>query len=83
MSDLGKAKKITVDKDNNTIVESKGKHPEIEGRVKEIPSQIDKTTSDYDREKLQNCKRRDRFKACRDALILSVTSITVLTYFRG
>src|SRR5499425_827320 len=53
VSDLGQAKKITVDKDNTTIVEGKGKHPEIEGRVKEIRSQIDKTTSDYDREKLQ------------------------------
>jgi chaperonin GroEL len=53
ISDLGQAKKITVDKDNTTIVEGKGKHAEIEGRVKEIRSQIDKTTSDYDREKLQ------------------------------
>ena len=53
MSDLGQAKKITVDKDNTTLVEGKGKHVEIEGRVKEIRSQIDKTTSDYDREKLQ------------------------------
>ncbi len=53
MSDLGQAKKITVDKDNTTLVEGKGKHSEIEGRVKEIRSQIDKTTSDYDREKLQ------------------------------
>src|SRR5215475_9094735 len=53
ISDLGQAKKVTVDKDNTTIVEGKGKHNEIEGRVKEIRSQIDKTTSDYDREKLQ------------------------------
>jgi len=53
ISDLGQAKKITVDKDNTTIVEGKGKQAEIEGRVKEIRSQIDKTTSDYDREKLQ------------------------------
>ena len=53
MADLGQAKKITVDKDNTTVVEGKGKHTEIEGRVKEIRSQIDKTTSDYDREKLQ------------------------------
>jgi chaperonin GroEL len=53
MSDLGQAKKITVDKDNTTLVEGKGKHSEIEGRVKEIRGQIDKTTSDYDREKLQ------------------------------
>jgi chaperonin GroEL len=53
MSDLGQAKKVTIDKDNTTIVEGKGKAGEIEGRVKEIRSQIDKTTSDYDREKLQ------------------------------
>src|SRR6516162_4022234 len=53
MSDLGQAKKITIDKDNTTIVEGKGKHAEIEGRVKEIRSQVEKTTSDYDREKLQ------------------------------
>src|SRR5205809_6670455 len=53
MAELGQAKKITVDKDNTTVIEGKGKHNEIEGRVKEIRSQIDKTTSDYDREKLQ------------------------------
>ena len=53
VSDLGQAKKITIDKDNTTIVEGKGQHKEIEGRVKEIRGQIDKTTSDYDREKLQ------------------------------
>jgi len=53
ITDLGQAKKITIDKDNTTIVEGKGKHTEIEGRVKEIRSQVEKTTSDYDREKLQ------------------------------
>ncbi len=53
IQDLGQAKKVTIDKDNTTIVEGKGKHGEIEGRVKEIRGQIDKTTSDYDREKLQ------------------------------
>src|SRR5205823_2299060 len=53
MQDLGRAKKITVDKDNTTIVEGKGKSIEIEGRVKEIRAQVEKTTSDYDREKLQ------------------------------
>ncbi len=53
ITDLGQAKKITIDKDNTTIVEGKGKHSEIEGRVKEIRSQVEKTTSDYDREKLQ------------------------------
>jgi chaperonin GroEL len=53
VSDLGQAKKITIDKDNTTLVEGKGKHSEIEGRVREIRSQVEKTTSDYDREKLQ------------------------------
>ena len=53
ISDLGQAKKITIDKDNTTVVEGKGKDSEIEGRVKEIRSQVEKTTSDYDREKLQ------------------------------
>src|SRR5438094_334857 len=53
VQDLGQAKKVTIDKDNTTIVEGKGKHSEIEGRVKEIRGQVDKTTSDYDREKLQ------------------------------
>jgi len=53
ISDLGQAKKSTIDKDNTTIVEGKGKPGDIQGRVKEIRSQIDKTTSDYDREKLQ------------------------------
>ncbi|HEV3512698.1 MAG TPA: chaperonin GroEL [Candidatus Sulfotelmatobacter sp.] len=53
IADLGQAKKITIDKDNTTVVEGKGKHAEIEGRVKEIRSQVEKTTSDYDREKLQ------------------------------
>jgi chaperonin GroEL len=53
ITDLGRAKKITIDKDNTTIVEGKGKSAEIEGRVKEIRSQVEKVTSDYDREKLQ------------------------------
>src|ERR1700689_2595116 len=53
VQDLGQAKKVTIDKDNTTIVEGKGKGSDIEGRVKEIRSQIDKTTSDYDKEKLQ------------------------------
>jgi chaperonin GroEL len=53
LTDLGRAKKITVDKDNTTIVEGKGKGAEIEGRVREIRSQAEKATSDYDREKLQ------------------------------
>jgi chaperonin GroEL len=53
MTDLGQAKKVTIDKDNTTIVEGKGKAEDISGRVKEIRSQVEKTTSDYDREKLQ------------------------------
>src|SRR5262249_48302919 len=53
VQDLGRAKKITVDKDNTTIVEGAGKNSEIEGRVKQIRAQIEDTTSDYDREKLQ------------------------------
>ncbi|HEY6306543.1 MAG TPA: chaperonin GroEL [Candidatus Angelobacter sp.] len=53
VADLGRAKKVTIDKDNTTIVEGKGKGAEIEGRVKEIRGQVEKTTSDYDREKLQ------------------------------
>jgi chaperonin GroEL len=53
ITDLGRAKKITVDKDNTTIVEGKGKGSEIEGRVREIRAQSEKATSDYDREKLQ------------------------------
>ena len=53
VGDLGQAKRITIDKDNTTIIEGKGKSTNIEGRVKEIRGQIDKTTSDYDREKLQ------------------------------
>jgi chaperonin GroEL len=53
LNDLGRAKRVTIDKDNTTIVEGKGKQAEIEGRVKEIRTQIDKTTSDSDREKLQ------------------------------
>ncbi len=53
LTDLGRAKKVTIDKDNTTIVEGKGKTGEIKGRVEEIRAQIDKTTSDYDREKLQ------------------------------
>jgi chaperonin GroEL len=53
LKDLGRAKRITVDKDNTTIVEGAGKKADIEGRVKQIRVQIEDTTSDYDREKLQ------------------------------
>jgi chaperonin GroEL len=53
LEDLGKAKKVTIDKDNTTIVEGAGGSKDIEGRVKQIRAQIEETTSDYDREKLQ------------------------------
>src|SRR2546429_7761306 len=53
LEDLGKAKKVVLDKDNTTIVEGGGKTKEIEGRIKQIRAQIEETTSDYDREQLQ------------------------------
>jgi chaperonin GroEL len=53
LSDLGKAKRVTIDKDNTTIVEGGGKTEDIKGRVNQIKRQIDETTSDYDKEKLQ------------------------------
>jgi len=53
LEDLGRAKKVTIDKDNTTIVEGVGKQDDITGRVKTLRAQIDDTTSDYDREKLQ------------------------------
>ena len=53
LEDLGTAKKITIDKDNTTIVEGGGKPEDIAGRVKQIRAQVEETTSDYDREKLQ------------------------------
>jgi chaperonin GroEL len=53
LEDLGKAKKVTIDKDNTTIVEGSGDSKAIEGRVKQIRVQVEETTSDYDREKLQ------------------------------
>src|ERR1700737_2182457 len=53
LEDLGRAKKATTDKDNTTIVEGYGKSGDIEGRVKQIRSQVENTTSDYDKEKLQ------------------------------
>jgi chaperonin GroEL len=53
LDDLGRAKKVVVDKDNTTIVEGAGKQSAIEGRIKQIRTQIEETTSDYDREKLQ------------------------------
>ena len=53
LEDLGQAKRVTIDKDNSTIVEGSGKPADIKGRVQQIRSQIEETTSDYDREKLQ------------------------------
>src|SRR5256712_9055513 len=53
LEDLGKAKKVVLDKDNTTMVEGGGKSSAIEGRIKQIRAQIEETTSDYDREKLQ------------------------------
>jgi chaperonin GroEL len=53
LEDLGRAKKITIDKDNTTIIEGNGKQSDIEGRVKTLRAQIEETSSDYDREKLQ------------------------------
>ncbi|HZI18573.1 MAG TPA: chaperonin GroEL [Pyrinomonadaceae bacterium] len=53
VEDLGRAKKVTIDKDNTTVVEGSGKGSDIEGRVKTLRAQIEETTSDYDREKLQ------------------------------
>src|SRR5947207_2441029 len=53
LEDLGRAKKVTIDKDNTTIVEGAGKRASVEARIKQIRTQIDETSSDYDREKLQ------------------------------
>jgi chaperonin GroEL len=53
LSDLGRAKRVTVDKDNTTLVDGAGAQKTIEGRIKQLRAQIDETTSDYDREKLQ------------------------------
>jgi chaperonin GroEL len=53
LADLGRAKRIVVDKDNTTIIDGAGKKADIEGRIKQIRAQIEETTSDYDREKLQ------------------------------
>jgi chaperonin GroEL len=53
LDDMGRAKRVTIDKDNTTIVEGAGSSKAIEGRIKQLRSQIEETTSDYDREKLQ------------------------------
>src|SRR2546426_7459397 len=53
LEDLGRAKRVTVDKDNTTLIDGAGKQKDIEGRIKQLRAQIEETTSDYDREKLQ------------------------------
>jgi chaperonin GroEL len=53
IKDLGRAKRVVIDKDNTTIIDGAGKKADIEGRIKQIRAQIEETTSDYDREKLQ------------------------------
>jgi chaperonin GroEL len=53
LEDLGRAKRITVDKDNTTIIDGSGEQKSIEGRIKQLRNQVEETTSDYDREKLQ------------------------------
>jgi len=53
LKDLGRAKRVVVDKDNTTVIDGAGKKSDIEGRIKQIRAQIEETTSDYDREKLQ------------------------------
>jgi chaperonin GroEL len=53
LEDMGRAKRVTVDKDNTTIVDGNGKEKDIQGRIKQLRAQIEETTSDYDREKLQ------------------------------
>jgi chaperonin GroEL len=53
LKDLGRAKRVVVDKDNTTIIDGAGKKSDIEGRIKQIRAQVEETTSDYDREKLQ------------------------------
>ena len=53
LEDMGRAKRVTVDKDNTTIVDGAGQQKQIEGRIKQLRAQIEETTSDYDREKLQ------------------------------
>jgi len=53
IKDMGRAKRVSIDKDNTTIVDGAGKRVDIEARVKQIRAQIEDTTSDYDREKLQ------------------------------
>src|SRR4030042_1604026 len=54
LTDLGRAKRVVIDKDNTTIIDGAGKKADIEGRVKQIRAQVEETTSDYDKEKLQD-----------------------------
>lgn len=70
LTDLGRAKRVTVDKDNTTIVEGFGDSKKTEGRVKQIKAQIDETTSDYDREKLQ-----ERLAKLVGGVVASSTSV--------
>jgi chaperonin GroEL len=53
LADLGRAKRVTIDKDSTTVIQGAGKRPDIEGRVKQLRIQLDNTTSDYDRDKLR------------------------------
>ena len=66
LKDLGRAKKVTIDKENTTIVDGAGKKADIEARVKQIKAQIEETTSDYDREKLQERLAKLRRRRRRD-----------------
>ena len=66
VEDLGRAKKVTIDKDNTTIIEGGGKSSEIEGRVRQIRAQVEDTTSDYDKEKLQERLAKLGWRRCRN-----------------
>src|SRR5206468_2071973 len=70
LEDLGRAKKVTIDKDNTTIIEGAGKSADIEGRVKQIRSQVENTTSDYDKEKLQERNRQIALNAGHERAIV-------------
>jgi hypothetical protein len=63
---LGRAKKVMIEKENTTIVSGAGKKAEIQARIAQIKAQIEETTSDYDREKLQELAREARGRGCRD-----------------
>jgi chaperonin GroEL (HSP60 family) len=67
IEDLGQAKKITIDKDNTTIIEGKGKKGDVEGRVKELRGQIEKTTSDYYRNRNERDEGSRRRRHARDS----------------